>query len=129
MRDKRTPKDVCGEATGSEKKNNKLLEAQNIGLIQTFSKKQNVSPDNVFLFKTLHIKLRRHICLTQAVILSTTSNFFATIALLCNNVRPQVKIITNIYIFRFRHTLQRTSHETRHFFRGDERSCLLVVIC
>ena len=49
-----------------------------------FSRKQNVSPDNAILFETFHITPRRHICLTQAVILSSTSNFFATIATLCN---------------------------------------------
>ena len=49
-----------------------------------FSRKQNDSPDNAILFETFHITPRRHICLTQAVILSSTSNFFATIATLCN---------------------------------------------
>ena len=46
-----------------------------------FLRKQNVSRDIVFLFKTLHItpNCRRQICLTQAFILSFTSNFFALI--------------------------------------------------
>ena len=51
--------------------------------------KQNVSPNNVFRFETLHITSRRRICPTQAVILSSTrnslSNFSATISALCNN--------------------------------------------
>jgi len=47
-----------------------------------FSRKQSVSTDNVFLFKTLHIKPRGQLCLTQAVILSSTSNFTS---------EPQVK--------------------------------------
>ena len=45
------------------------------------------------------------ICLSQAGILSSTSNFFATIAALSNNMRPQVKIIIIIYAFRLRHSL------------------------
>ena len=46
-----------------------------------FLRKQNVSRDIVFLFETLHItpNCRRQICLTQAFILSFTSNFFALI--------------------------------------------------
>ena len=40
-----------------------------------------------------------HISLTQAVILSFTSNFFATIAPLYNNMRPQVKSITIVKVF------------------------------
>ena len=38
----------------------------------------------------------RHISLTQAVILSSTSNFFATIAALSNIMRLQVKYLTII---------------------------------
>ena len=65
----------------------KLLKAQNLNIVcKRFSRKQNVLPDNVFLFKTLHVTPRRHICLTQAVILSSTSNFFATIAALWKNM-------------------------------------------
>ena len=56
-----------------------------------FSGKQTVSPDDVFLFETLHTTPRRHISLTQAVILLCTSNFFAPVAALCNNMLPQVK--------------------------------------
>ena len=45
------------------------------------------SPDNVFLLETLHITPRRDDCLTQALVFSSTSNFFATIAALYNNMR------------------------------------------
>ena len=59
----------------------KFLEEQNLNIdSKRFSRKQNVLPDNVFLFETLHVTPRRHICLTQAVILSPTSDFFATVA-------------------------------------------------
>ena len=44
-------------------------------------------------------------CLTQADILSSTSNFFATIAALWKNMWPPVKIITKVYAFRLRHPL------------------------
>ena len=70
-----------------------------------FSGKQNVSPDNVFLFKTLRTTPRRYISLTQAVILSSTSNFFTPIAALCNNLEPQIKKITTVYVFRISHSL------------------------
>ena len=54
-------------------KNNKLLEAQNLNIDgQSFSRKQDVSPDNVFLFETLHYN-------TQEI-------FFATPAVLCNKL-------------------------------------------
>ena len=66
--------------------------------LQRFSRKQHVSSDNVSLCETLNITPRRYtcICSTKAVILSSTSNFYATIAALCNNMRPQVKVITNV---------------------------------
>ena len=64
-----------------------------------FLRKWNVSLDNVFMFETLHVTPRRHICLTQAAILSSTSNFFATIAAFCNIQQPQVKNRTNVYVF------------------------------
>ena len=55
-------------------KKQKLLEAQNFNI----GNKRFPRKKNVFLFKILHITPRKHICLTQAVILSSTSNFFAT---------------------------------------------------
>ena len=62
-------------------KNSKLiLKAQNLILIE-----QNVSPDNVFLFKTLHTTVQE--------------NFFATIATHCNNMPLQVKNTTIVYVF------------------------------
>ena len=60
-----------------------------------FSGRQNVSPDNISLFETLHTTPRRHISLAQAVILSFTSNFFAPVA--ANNMRPQVRNITTVF--------------------------------
>ena len=70
----------------AHKKNNKLLEAQNLNIEnKRFSRKRNV-----FLFEILHITPRRHIYLKQAVIWSSTSNVYVTIAALCNNMRPQV---------------------------------------
>ena len=70
-----------------------------------FSGKQNVLPNNAFLFKTLHTTPRGHISLTQAVILSPTCNFFATIATLWSNMWIQVKNITIVYVFWLCHSL------------------------
>ena len=64
-----------------------------------FSGKQNVSPHNVFLFETLDTTVRRNLSETQAVILSSTNNFFSIISTLCNNMWPQVKNITVVYVF------------------------------
>ena len=69
-----------------------------------FSEKQNVSQDNAFLFETLHTTPTRHICLTQAAILSSTSNFLASAAL-SDNMRPQVKYTIIVYFFRLRHSV------------------------
>ena len=80
-----------------------------------FFGKQNLSPDNVFLFETLHTTPMRHISLTQAVILSSTSNFFASIAVLCNKMCLQI----------LHYSLQRTSWETRSFYSGFKSSLLL----
>ena len=81
------------EGQSAARKKNKLLEAQNLNIKRKrFSRKQNVLPDNVFQFETLHT--------TQACILSSNSSFFATIAALCNNMLPQAKSITNVYVFR-----------------------------
>ena len=93
----------CGPVS-STVKNDKLLGEQFYILIaNVFQRTYNISQNNVFLLKTF--TPRRLICLTQAVILSSATNFFATIAPLCNNVKPQVKITTNIYIFCLCHTL------------------------
>ena len=56
-----------------------------------FFGKENLSTDNVFLFETLHTTPMRHIIsLTQADILSSTSNFFASIAVLYDKMCPQI---------------------------------------
>ena len=50
----------------ARKKNNELLEAQNLNIDSIcFSRKQNNSSVNIFLFETLHITPRRHIFLTH----------------------------------------------------------------
>ena len=62
-------------------KNNMLLEAQNLNNDnKLFSRRQNVSKDDVCVFKTLHITPRGNFCLTQVGILSSTSNVITTIA-------------------------------------------------
>ena len=53
----------------------------------------------MFFYSTLDTAIGWHFSLTQAVILSFTSNFFATIAPLSNNMRPQVKSITIVKAF------------------------------
>ena len=86
----------CGQSA-TRKKNEKLLEAQKFNIdSKRFSLKQNFSPGNVFVHETLHTIPMRHISLTQAVILSSTSNFFAAIAALSNIMRLQVKYLTII---------------------------------
>ena len=73
-------------------KNKKLPKAQNLNIdTKSFSRKQIVSPNCVCIFEKKlffcsKLTPRRHICLTQAVIaiMSSTSNFFATMAALCN---------------------------------------------
>ena len=77
---------VVGKSA-ARKKNNKLLEAKNVNIdSKRFSRKQNVSSVNVFLFETLRITPRRHICSTQVVILfcHLPAIFFVSIVALCN---------------------------------------------
>ena len=75
------PRKLVKDQSGGRKKNNKLFKASNLNIdSKHFSRKQNVSPDNVFLFETFHITPRRHICLRHAVILSSTSNFLSAIS-------------------------------------------------
>ena len=76
----------------------------------------------MFLFLK-HETPMRHISLTQAVILSCTSNFFVSIAMLCISMRPQVKNVT-VEVFCFRYSLQPASWETHAFYRGFKRSRL-----
>ena len=74
------------------KKKNKLLEVQNFIDSKHFSRKQNVSPDNVFLFETLHV-------FDTSYYFVITSNALAIIAVLCQvTSQPQVKNLTNVYI-------------------------------
>ena len=50
-----TKKVCCEPISSSQKKKYRLLEAQNLDIdSKRFSGKQNVSPDNVFLFETWH---------------------------------------------------------------------------
>ena len=50
-----------GQSAAFKNKNNKLLKVQNLNInSKSFSRKQNVSPDNVFVFETLLITHRRH---------------------------------------------------------------------
>ena len=82
------------------------LEAPILNIDSTFfSRKKSVSPDNVFLFETLHLTPRSRIWLKQAVILSSTSSFFATIAAFCTNLRSQVKNVTDVYVYLLDHSL------------------------
>ena len=47
----------------THKKNKKLFEAHNLNIhSKRFPRKQNISPDNVFLYSKLYITRRRHIC-------------------------------------------------------------------
>jgi len=81
------PRKLAVGQSAVRKKINQLLPAQNLDSdSKCFSRKRNVSPDNVFYLKL--ITPRRHTCLTQAVILSFTSNFVPTIAVLCKNRQP-----------------------------------------
>ena len=60
----------------------------------------------MFVYSKLYIQHRGDIiCLTLADILSSTSNFFATIAALWNEMWPQVEIITKVYAFPLRQSL------------------------
>ena len=57
-----------GQSAACKKKNNKLLKVQNLNInSKSFSRKQNVSPDNVFVFETTY-NTGDIICGTQAVI-------------------------------------------------------------
>ena len=81
------PRKLAVGQSAVRKKNNQLLPAQNLDIdSKCFSRKQNVSPHNIFYLKLR--TPRRHTCLTQAVILSFTTNFIATIAVLCKNRQP-----------------------------------------
>ena len=78
-------------------------------------------------FYQLGVTPRRHICLTEAVILSSASSLLPLPRIAITS-RPQVKHLTNVHGFCLRHSLWRTSQETWAFFSGFKKSDLLVVI-
>ena len=104
-------KGCYGPIRKSKKKkqtNKKLLKASNLNIdSKHFSRKQNVSPDNVFLFETFHITPRRHICLRHAVLFPSTRNFFPITSLGDKITTSSKKYnqFLNLYIFRHRRLL------------------------
>ena len=84
----------------------------------------------IFSYLKLCIQHPGDIFFDKAVILSSTHNFFATIAALCNNMpgHCKLKIQLSFMFFASIHTLQETSQETHAFFSSFKRSRLLVVI-
>ena len=58
---------VVGQSAARKKKKSYSKHKLNIDG-KLFSRKQNLSWDNVFSFETLHVTPRRHICLMQTVI-------------------------------------------------------------
>ena len=83
--------------------NKKLLKASNLNIdSKHFSRKQNVSPDNVFLFKTFHITPMRHIVWDTLFFCHLPAISSLSLPHLATRSQPQVKNITNAYIFRHR---------------------------
>ena len=119
----------CGPISSALKKTVSYSKHKVEILIANPSRKQNVSPDIVFLFEALHIIPRRHYLLDTSCYFVIYQQFFATISELENNMRPQVKIITDVYAFCLRHSLRLTYQETLAFFSGFKRSRMQVVIC
>ena len=114
----------CGPIRKSKKKkqtNNKLLKASNLNIdSKHFSRKQNVSPDNVFLFETFHITPRRHICLRHAVLLLSTCNFFPIITSLGNKITISSKKYNQcLHFLPPSFTLTDPSGNTRFFSGGS----------
>ena len=105
----------------ARKKKNKLLEAQNFIDSKHFSRKQNVSLDNVFLFETLHVfDTSYYFVIYQQCLI-------AIIAALCHvTSQPQVKNLTNVYIILMPASFTKlwTSQETLPFFGRFKRPCL-----
>ena len=89
------------------KKPNNLLETRNLILIANVIRESKMFRNSRHFSKLCIQHPEDIISLTQAVlfILSSTSIFFAPISLLFRNMRPQVKTITIIYVFRLRHPL------------------------
>ena len=88
----------CRVISNWPKKNNKLLYAQNLILIPNGFQESKMFHQTMFFYPKLCIQHPGDGTLTQAVILSSTSNFFAPVAAFCNNMRPQVKNITAVYV-------------------------------
>lgn len=64
-----------------------------------FFNKAKCFTSQCFSFETLNITPRKYICLSEAVILSATCNFVATIAALCDkHATSSQKCDYNIYI-------------------------------
>ena len=63
--------------------------------------------------------------------MSSTSNFFAAIAAIWSNMRPQVINITTVYVFRLRHWLTDQGfiavHETVHLVKFIGKGCYLAL--
>ena len=122
------PRKLVRDQSGGRKKNNKLFKASNLNIdSKHFSRKQNVSPDNVFLFKTFHITPRRHIILFETCCYFVIYQQFLKCNFKCLAIRsrPQVKIITNVYIFLTTVIYSnRPLRKHTHFFSGFKRSCL-----
>ena len=77
----------------AHKKNNELLEAQNLIIDSKFF--QN---NKIFLLK-LYISCPGNIFSTEDVILSSAHNFIANIATHWGGILPKVKNITDVYNF------------------------------
>ena len=66
----------------------------------------------MFFYSKLHTTPRRHVCFVWHAVFffccfffSSASNFFASIAVVCIKMWPQVKIATDVYIFRLCHSI------------------------
>ena len=74
-------------------------------LIANVFRESKMFHPTVFFYSILCIQYPGDISLKQAILLPSTSNFFAPIASLCSNMRPQVKNITTVYVFRLSNPL------------------------
>ena len=81
-------KKVGCRVISTSQKNNKLLYAQNLILIPNGFQESIMFHQTMFFYSKLCIQHPGDGTLTQAVILSSTSNFFAPVAACCNNMRP-----------------------------------------
>ena len=81
-------KKVGCRVISTSRKNNKLLYAQNLILIPNGFQESKMFHQTMFFYPKLYIQNPGDGTLTQAVILSSTCNFFAPVAACCNNMRP-----------------------------------------